>query len=57
MFGAVFLIVNGMSLHGAVILERNFFRQAGELFIASIGVGTVAFIVGTLFRLFSGVAV
>src|SRR3989344_5399772 len=55
MFCAVFLIVNGMSLYGAVILERNFFRQAGELFIASIGVGVVAFIVGTLFRLFSGV--
>ena len=57
MFGIAFLIINAMSLFGAVLLERNFLRQAGELFAASIGVGTVAFIIGMLFRLFSGVAV
>ncbi|MBI3075084.1 MAG: VIT1/CCC1 transporter family protein [Parcubacteria group bacterium] len=57
MFGVAFLIINAMSLFGAVLLERNFLRQAGELFIASIGVGAVAFIIGILFRFFSGVAV
>ncbi len=55
MFGVAFFIINAMSLFGAVLLERNFLRQAGELFAASIGVGTAAFIIGMLFRLFSGV--
>ena len=54
MFGAVFLIINALSFYGAILLERSFFRQAAELLIASVGVGMVAFIIGSLFRVFSG---
>lgn len=57
MFGVAFFIINAMSLFGAVLLERSFFRQAGELFAASIGVGAVAFAIGMAFRLFSGVLI
>lgn len=57
MFGIAFVIINALSLYGAVLLERNFVRQAGELFVASIGVGAVAFAIGMLFRLFSGIFV
>ncbi len=57
MFGVVFCIINALSLYSAVLLERSFARQAGELFIASIGVGAVAFAIGMVFRVFSGVLV
>lgn len=57
MFGIAFFIINAMSLFGAVLLERSFLRQAGELFAASIGVGAIAFAIGMAFRLFSGVLI
>ena len=55
MFGVAFCVINALSLYGAVLLERSFLRQAGELFIARMGVGAVSFAIGMLFRLFSGV--
>ena len=57
MFAIVFGIINAVSFYGAVILKRNFFRQAGELFAASVGVGIIAFSIGLLFRFLFGVAV
>lgn len=57
MFGVVFCIINALSLYGAVLLERNFLRQVGELLVASMGVGAVAFTIGMLFRLSAGVLI
>lgn len=54
MFAVVFVIINAMSFYSAILLQRKFIRQAGELFMASIGVGAVAFVIGSLFRFFTG---
>ena len=53
LFAVVFVVINALSFYSAILFQRKFIRQAGELFIASIGVGAVALVIGSLFRIFS----
>lgn len=57
MFVIILLIISGISYFTAVIFERSFKTQFGQMLFFSVGVSCVAFLIGLLFRRFTGVSV
>ncbi|MEY4731808.1 MAG: hypothetical protein RL681_754 [Candidatus Parcubacteria bacterium] len=55
MFCVVFTIIMCVSFYTAVLFSRRFRSQAGEMLIFSIGVAIIAFLIGTLFRIITGI--
>lgn len=51
----VFIILIIVSLYSSVLLERPFLRQLIEMFVFSVGVAIVAFLIGLFFRELVGV--
>lgn len=50
MFSLIFLIIIGLSFYSAVLRERSFVRQVVEMTMFSVGVASVAFVLGILAR-------
>ena len=50
MFGIILLLIVSFSFYSSVLFERDFKRQAGEMFLFSLGVAGIAFLLGTLVR-------
>lgn len=57
MFGIAFLVISFTSYYTSVLFERDFKRQLGEMMLLSVGVGVVTFLIGSAFRLFSGIQI
>lgn len=57
MFTIVALILAAVSYYTSVIFERSFKRQFLEMMVFSVGVALIAFAIGSLFRLFTGINV
>lgn len=55
MFVIVFAIILCVSFYTAVLFDRRFRSQAGEMLMFSVGVALVAFLIGSLFRGLTGI--
>ena len=55
MFLIVFAIILCVSFYTAVLFDRRFRSQAGEMLMFSVGVALIAFLMGTLFRELTGI--
>jgi vacuolar iron transporter family protein len=54
MAGLVLLIVVGLSYYTAIVFERNFRKNLAEMFLCSVGVALVSFLIGLLARRLTG---
>ena len=57
MMGTVVAIVVGLSYYTAIVFERDFRSSLVEMFICSVGVAFVSFLIGLLARRLTGVAI
>lgn len=57
MFSIVMVIILAISYYSATLFNRSFKKQFSEMFIFSIVVAIVAFLIGVLFKNFTGIAV
>jgi len=57
MFFCITLIILGISFYTSVLFDRHFLPQAREMAFFSLGVATIAFLVGLLFRTLTGISI
>ncbi len=54
MFAVVFLILGSASFYTAILFDRSFKKQFGQMVLFSLGVAAVSFLIGLLVRYVSG---
>ncbi len=55
MLALVFLVIAATSYYTAVLFERPFRAQFAEMLIFSVGVAAISFVIGSMFRRFTGI--
>ncbi len=57
LLGIIFLIISSVSYYTAILFDRSFKRQFGQMTLFSLGVALITFLIGLLLRYFVGVGV
>ncbi len=57
LFGVIVIIITSMSYYTAILFERSFKKQFIQMFVFSIGVAIITFLIGLLLRYLVGVNV